>query len=36
VYYGGLAATRDDDRRLRAVEEAVRGKPLSHLTSGAG
>ena len=35
VYYGGLAATRDDDRRLRAVEEAVRGKPLSHLTSGA-
>lgn len=34
VYYGGLEAAEDDDRRLRAIEAAIRGQ-RSRLTVGS-
>ena len=35
VYYGGHEANRDDDRRLRTIEEAVRAQPRPRLTVGS-
>ncbi|HEX6335913.1 MAG TPA: DUF4129 domain-containing protein [Jiangellaceae bacterium] len=35
VYYGGHEATRDDDRRLRALETAVRERSRPRLTEGS-
>ena len=35
VYYGGHQATREDDRRLRALETAVRDQSRPRLTEGS-
>jgi hypothetical protein len=35
VYYGGLKATPDDDRRLRAIESAVRDPSRPNVTEGS-